>query len=744
MPEQETKSVDIRSFVKAIWRRKWLLVIPVVVATAAGTAISMTLSPVYEAKSTIVTRMQERLSEPLARIIGRSPIEEQLTRLQERVKSRAFLVELVRTLGLAESPGLVAWAEEARADNPNLTVEDLAEQKAVDGLQRRISVSRSRTDAFYIIVRDTDADRAMLLAQHITNAIVSASNREQLEDIRAVHDFSIEQLVIYKQKLTDAERRLREYQETRVSNGIGENPISETNVHRADILISQASIEKGQAIEELADRRTALQRVAGGDYSILAELQSTELTGTADQLVQYEREVASVLVRTTGQGAELTTLYVGVADLKGELRDEARSLVTQTLPGAGTAVREAFAQYKAAEVEARMIEERHRVLNQYMWNYTRGRASAAGEALEIDRLEQEVESNRALYETFLQQTAAGQITEALEAAQAGGRFEIIEPPIRPSAPVAPDKLMIMVLSLFGGLVVGLAAVLVSEQSDTSLKDIEDIQRILGVPVLATVPSADIFRTIASLEKQARRSGQQSTDGNSALVSHMVRETAVSFEFRRLARKLAQGASCVIPKSIMVTSANRGEGKTSAAACLAITLAKHYGKRTVLVDCDLRKPRIHQIMAVASRPGLADALERGNLLGTDIKPTALPNLFVLPCGTRRKQPTWLLESFPGSRVMTELLASFDHVIFDTAPNLPVPDAMIMGGAVEGVVMVMKAGVTPREVAMRGVQLQMEEKGNVLGVVVNNLERVLPYYYDYRYYGYTTDTCELEEE
>jgi len=386
MPEQETKSVDIRSFVKAIWRRKWLLVIPVVVATAAGTAVSMTLSPVYEAKSTIVTRMQERLSEPLARIIGRSPIEEQLTRLQERVKSRAFLVELVRTLGLAESPGLVAWAEEARADNPNLTVEDLAEQKAVDGLQRRISVSRSRTDAFYIIVRDTDADRAMLLAQHITNAIVSASNREQLEDIRAVHDFSIEQLVIYKQKLTDAERRLREYQETRVSNGIGENPISETNVHRADILISQASIEKGQAIEELADRRTALQRVAGGDYSILAELQSTELTGTADQLVQYEREVASVLVRTTGQGAELTTLYVGVADLKGELRDEARSLVTQTLPGAGTAVREAFAQYKAAEVEARMIEERHRVLNQYMWNYTRGRASAAGEALEIDRL----------------------------------------------------------------------------------------------------------------------------------------------------------------------------------------------------------------------------------------------------------------------------------------------------------------------------------------------------------------------
>ncbi len=735
MHEQEVKTMDIRAYAKAIWRRKWLLLIPVVAAAIVGYVSGQLLPPVYEAKSTVVVRVQERLSEPLARLVGSSRIEDQLSRLQERVKSRTFLIELVRSLDIADDEGVRAWARRAHEKNPSISEEELAESKAVEYLQNRIAIVRTSSNGFQVVARDLDPDRALLLAQHITNAFVSASNREQIEEIRAVHDFSVEQLVIYRQKLDEAEARLQEFQSDNTAGSIVMNPVTADNVNKVDVLISQAMVDRQRAEERTTEKRNALFNVSPRDYDKLSNLTSGTLDSLFDQLVSLEREIASVLVRTTENAPEATTLFVNSAEKKDRVRTEARESARQAVPDGSQALYEAYAELKVAEVEEQMAAERRRILGRFMWDYAQGRANAPEREMEYTRLQQEVDSNRALYEAFLQQSAAGQITEALEAARAGGRFEIIEPPTRPTGPVAPDKTMILGLAILGGLIVGLATVLVVEQGDTSFKDVDDIERTLGLPALATIPEADIFKTIGTEEKRRRKTrAQVRLDGKSRLLRYMLRETPISFEFRRLARKLGHRFGGEIPASILVTSSHRGEGKTTAAACLAITLAKHYGRKTVLVDADLRKPRVHQLLEVPREPGLSDALERGHLLGSDLKPTALPNLQILPCGTRRDQPTWLLESMPGSRVLEELLSQYEHVVIDTAPNVAVPDAILIGSAVDGVVMVLRAGVTPREVITRGIELQLEETKNVLGLIVNNLARVLPYYYDYKYYRY----------
>ncbi len=744
MTEQVTKQMDLRGYLRAVWRRKWLLVIPVVVAGVAGAVTAQMLPPVYEAKSTVLVRVSERLSEPLARLVGSSPIEGQLARLQEKAKSTSFLVELVRTLDIADDEAIQSWARGQHRKDPSVSVEELAESRAVSYLQPRISVVRTSATGFQIVARDYEPERATLLAQHVTNAFVSASNREQLEDIRSIHDFSVEQLVIYKQKLNDAERQLRKFQESKISDSPVANPVNAQNVNRVDVLMSQAQVEGVDAAEASADRRVTLRSVAPSEFDMLVGLSSAKLQSESDQLISLEREVASVLVRSSSGGPEISSLYVSIAENKSQLRAEARGLARDSMAGLSMGIVNAYAELKVAEIEESMISERLSILQRFMWDYTQGRVSAPEEEMELTRLRQEVENNRALYEAFLGQSAAGQITEALEAVRAGGRFEIIEPPVRPTGPVAPDKPMIVLLCLFGGLVVGLGIVLAAEQGDTSFKDVADIEATLGIPVVAIVPEAEIFHSIASKEKQLRRSGTKATGGDSMLLRYMVRETPISFEFRRLTRKLTKKNGGDIPKSILVTSSNRGEGKTTAAACLAITLAKHYGRRVALVDCDLRKPRLHMLMEVARSPGLTDALERGNLLGSDMRATALDNLFVVPSGTRQSEPTWLLESLPDSRVMSELLGSFDHVILDTAPNVAVPDALFLSGDVEGVIMVLRAGATPREVIMRGVQLQLEEKDNVLGLIVSNLERVLPYYYDYRYYGYGASESQPTDE
>ncbi len=744
MTEQVAKQVDLRTYVKAVWRRKWFLVIPVVVAGVVGGVTAQMLPPIYEARSTVVVRVSDRLSEPLARLVGRSPVEGHLTRLQEKVKSTSFLVELVRTLDVADDDAIQRWARNQNRKDPSVSVEELAESRAVSYLKPRIAVVRTSSTGFQIVARDYEPERATLLAQHLTNAFVSASNREQLEEIRSIHDFSVEQLVIYKQKLDDAERLMQQFQEDRISSSPVANPVTAQNVNRVDVLMSQAKVEGADAAEALEDRMATLRSLAPAEYDLLAGLSSGALQSEFDQLISLEREVASVLVRSSSGGPEVSSLYVSIAENKSQFRDEARKLARDSVAGLSTGIITAYAELKVAEVEGSMISERLRILRRFMWDYTQGRVSAPEEEMELTRFRQEVESNRALYEAFLEQSAAGQITEALEAARAGGRFEVIEPPVRPTSPVAPDRPMIIMLSLFGGLVIGLGIVLATEQSDTSFKDVADIETVLGLPVLATVPEAEVLHAISSREKQLRRGGVKATSGDSMLLRYMLRETPISFEFRRLARKLAKKNGGGIPKAILVTSSNRGEGKTTAAACLAITLAKHYGHRVALVDCDLRKPRLHMLMEVEQRPGLTDALERGNLLGSDMRATALDNLFIVPSGTRRSEPTWLLESFPDSRVMSELLGSFDHVILDTAPNVAVPDALLLSAEVDGVIMVLRAGATPREVILRGVQLQLEEKENVLGLIVNNLERVLPYYYDYRYYGYGASEPELKND
>jgi capsular exopolysaccharide synthesis family protein len=737
MSEHSTKQVDLRTYLKAVWRRKWLFLVPVLAGVVTGFIVAQALTPVYESRSKIVMRVEERLSEPLTRLVGPTVEEDQLSRLQEKVKSTTFLVELVRTLEMAKEPAIVAWAEDMHAKDQSLTVEAYAESKAVEYLQRRIVISRTSAAGFEVIVRDLDPDRACLLAQHITSSVVSSSAREQLDEIRAVHDFSVEQIVIYKQKLDEAESALRRYQSRRVERTPVENPVNAQNVNRVDVLMSQAGVDEARAGERLTERQSALRTAAGADYDRFTAVGAEALRSATDELVGLERQVASALVRQPQGGPEVNSLLVTTAEKKGELRRTARSLASRTVAGASAASLDAFAELKVAEAEVEMVAERKSVLDQFMWGYTRGRATATEDELELARLKQEVESNRALYEAFVEQSAAGQIQEALEAARAGGRFEVIEAATRPIAPVAPNKPMILVLSLLAGVVVGFAIVLATEQSDTSFKDVEEIERALELPVLATVPDAEVFRAVAAREKALRRQGAaRPTAGDSPLIQYLVRETPISFEFRRMARKLAKKHHGEIPKAILVTSSNRGEGKTTSAACLAITLAKHYDRKTVLVDCDLRKPRVHLLMEVPSASGISDALERGHLLGLDVKATSLPNLFVLPCGSTRDRATWLLESLPGSRVMSELLARFDHVVLDTAPNVAVPDALLLGAAADAVVMVVKAGVTPKEVVVRGLSLQQEDRANVLGFVVNNLERVLPYYYDYKYYGYAT--------
>jgi capsular exopolysaccharide synthesis family protein len=215
------------------------------------------------------------------------------------------------------------------------------------------------------------------------------------------------------------------------------------------------------------------------------------------------------------------------------------------------------------------------------------------------------------------------------------------------------------------------------------------------------------------------------------------ESPIATEMRRLYSNIRHVDSANPRRSFLVTSANRGEGKSTVASHLALTVARFRGKKSLVVDADLRRPRLDQIFDVPKEPGLFECLN-GEIDPLDaVKETPIENLKVIPAGKRVRSPAHLFEGAVMTEIFEKIKFYYDIVIVDSAPIIPVSDPMLISSVVDGVIMVLLAGRTPRKVSLRAKNILLDANADLLGVVVNNLSEVLPYYYDYRYYGYTED-------
>ncbi len=215
------------------------------------------------------------------------------------------------------------------------------------------------------------------------------------------------------------------------------------------------------------------------------------------------------------------------------------------------------------------------------------------------------------------------------------------------------------------------------------------------------------------------------------------ESPIATEMRRLYSNIRNVDGKNSKRSFLVTSANRGEGKSTVASHLAITVARFRGKKSLVVDADLRRPRLHQVFDVPKEPGLYECLTGEIDPMEAVKDTPIENLKVIPAGRRVKSPAHLFEGEIMTEIFEKIKFYYDIIIVDSAPIIPVSDPMLISSVVDGVILVLLAGMTPRNVSLRAKNILLDADANLLGVVVNNLSEVLPYYYDYQYYGDTED-------
>lgn len=212
------------------------------------------------------------------------------------------------------------------------------------------------------------------------------------------------------------------------------------------------------------------------------------------------------------------------------------------------------------------------------------------------------------------------------------------------------------------------------------------------------------------------------------------ESPYATEFRRLLHNLNHNAAGKQAKTILITSAVLAEGKSTIASFLAMTAARLKLRKTLLVDCDLRRPTVHRLFSLPREKGVVEILTQNARVKDIIKKTAAEHLDVITAGKAVEQPTEVFDSSAIHKLLEEVRFYYDLILVDCAPVLPVSDPMLLASEMDGVILVVKAGATQRDVVKRAVTLLNSSHTNFLGIVLNNFTNILPYYYREAYYGY----------
>ena len=371
----------------------------------------------------------------------------------------------------------------------------------------------------------------------------------------------------------------------------------------------------------------------------------------------------------------------------------------------------------------------------------RGLQSALGHAntlgLELNRWEMEYghlvrtrDSKAALYDLVLKRSAEAGLTGM----QRVEYVRQIDSALLPTTPVAPRVTMNILVGIIAGIILGLALAVLLERSDRRIRHAEDLEA-LGLPVLGIVPR---FDGQATSGPKRRRGGGNTTPFNSDLITHHQPMSSVAENLRTIRTNLSfMGADNGL-HAFCVTSAAPREGKSTIVINLAISLAQN-GKKVLLIDTDLRRPRLHRAFKVPGRRGISNALVGEAKLDELVIHTEVPNLDLIPCGPIPPNPSELLHTENFRKFLADAKSKYDHVVFDTPPLGAVTDAAVLTPQLDGVILVVKAQSTTRD-AIRATARQLNDiNGRIFGAIFNDVDlRSSRYgqgtYYYYRREGY----------
>jgi len=698
-------------------KHEWLILTFLVTVVTVVTIASFKMKPVYEATAQVEVDRDSQTAQPFqdGNVYDQYVDTDTYIETQTKIlQSETLALQTIRTLDLGRYPEFGGSSQMVTLPRKGT----VSKRPAILGaFLSQLSVKRVPNSRLIEVGFEAEDPQlaALVVNTHVQNY--------EDQNFRSKYDATTEASKRLSGSLEELEIKMEKSENARIA-------------YERQHQIWQTSEKQDIATQKLADLSKAVTD-AQTDLATREALDRMAMSGNIDALPQARDN--GVIQNLLSKKSDLDAQYADAINLFGpnypkveRLAAQEKQIQTDLAQAHKTIIESIQEEYNAARNHVQILEEQ--------LDKQKAEANAEAEKMvEYNILQRDADTNKQLYDSLSQKVKEATITAGLESTN----IRLVDPALAPSAPSRPQKTRNIMMGILVGLVGGIGLALFREYLDNTVKSPSDIEALTGLPSLAVVPSLSGTNGNGHRGKLSRFVGERPESRlgpRVELLSYAQPKSQVSEAFRALRTSLLLSQAEHPPQVILVTSALPQEGKTTAAVNLAVTLAQ-LGDRTLLIDCDLRKPGIRRALGLTGTKecGLSSYLAGVSSLAEVTMPhPMITNLSAMTTGPMPPSPADLLSSHRMREAIAELRQSFKFIVIDSPPILAATDAVIVSALTDGVLLVVRSGDTPKEAFTRTRDLLAGVKCRLLGVVLNAVKSSAPdYYYSYRYYPYAYD-------
>lgn len=679
-------------------RYRWWILVTALSVTAVVALWTLRLPKVYQA--TVTLEYDPNPASPLGSSVedvgggvSRFLMSREFFETQNLIiQSRAVAERVVEHLGLADDPSFFGAGDDANW-------KPVAKEVAAERLQHKLSIDPIKdTRLVRLMIRDNDPERAAALANMVADSYIEKTMEDRLGSTAAAAEWLAQQLDSTRKHLDESEHALHEFKK--------EHNVLSVSVENRQNLLAEEIREYNERLTATRTRRIELQarvdRLKGARAN--PEAIQAEAKGEDSELDALRTELRSKLTERGALSVRYGDSHPTILELDGEIAAIRKSIDE-----------EVDARVAVAEGDLAEIRNIEAGLSKVQAEAQKAGLELNLREIEYSRLNRQRESSSKLYDLLLQRTAETDLTGLLHTTH----VRVVDRALVPKAAISPMVGVNIFGGAFGGLLLGFAIAFLLQQMDRRIQDVPDAER-LGLTILGVFPR--VGEDGGDTSKYYPRRGKRKRVVEVESIDQIVHTHPMSIaaeSCRTVRTNLMFMAVESAHRTMVVTSANPRDGKTTIATNIAIAFAQS-GQRVLLVDADLRRPRIHQAFGLDNQKGLTNTLVGERTLAQVTRDVGIDKLSVMTCGPLPPNPAELLHTKQFSRLLEEASAQYDRVIFDSPPLRAVTDAAILASQCGCTLLVVRARSTTRDAVVAAIRSLHDVQANILGGVLNDVD------------------------
>ena len=731
MEKEREEQIDLRDYLRVILKRRWTIITVFAVMVITVTIHAYTATPIYEATIRLIIDKENPNVVSIQEVMAVDASGTDYYQTQYKIiESRSVAREVIKRLHLDESEEFFPKPKDDLISNLKRSIQEtlsfwidsvvsllktdkvtsvISEQydsdfELVSTFVNRVKVEPIRNSRLVDVKFQTkDPVLATKIANTLARAYIDQNLETRLKAIRDAVKWLHTRIQEERKRVEKTEQLLLQYKErynivTDFSDDV--ETITAQKLARLNEEVVKAETKR---VEEETRYKQAMALSGTPDMlDSIPEVLENELI----------RQIKTMEVELYQRMSELSKKYGQKHPQMVAIGSELKTLQKRKNQEVQRVINSLRNEYKVAQARENSIKAA-------LSKQKRESLDLNQKAIDYGVLQRDVESARQMYELLINRFKETALTADMKT----GNIRVIDRAEVPKEPVKPRKRLNILLAIIVGLVTGTGLAFFFEYLDNTIKLPEDIKRHLNIPYLGPVPAI-------AMDSDGKYDGEIPE-----LVTMSSPKSTSSEAYRGIRTSILFSSAENQPQVLLVSSAGPGEGKTITTTNLAITMAQS-GSKVIILDCDMRRPKIHKLFGLSREKGMSNILVGGCNVEEAITHTHIPNLDVIPCGPVPPNPSEILGSGRMADLLDRLRKHCARIIIDSPPITAVTDAVVLAKFADGLVLVISAGETPREIIQNGLGQLRSVNAHVLGAVLNGVEmgRDSTYYYQYYYYYY----------